>query len=201
MKTRIILLLAATFGLYATGTAQVPYAQYIRKFQQDYVKQHEVVKKEDKKYFRFFAPSATYKVEAAFTRITDSIGFMMPTSGKSPKKYFRYGTLHFILDGKPLKLTVFRSQDLMNDPTYKDYLFLPFTDVTSGEDSYGGGRYIDLEMKDIRNNKVIIDFNKAYNPYCNYSDEYNCPIPPRENDLPVAVKAGEKAFGKTDHGQ
>ncbi len=87
----------------------------------------------------------------------------------------------------------------MNDPTYKNYLFLPFTDLTSGEESYGGGRYIDLETTDIFNNKVIIDFNKAYNPYCAYASGYNCPIPPRENDLPVAVKAGEMNFGKKVH--
>lgn len=180
-------------------TAQVPYAQAIKKYQQDYVKKHEVVKKEDKKYFRFFPVSADYKIEAKFSKLNDTVGFMMPTSAKKPRRYFRYGIIQFTIQGKLLKLTVFQSQELMSNPEYKDYLFLPFTDLTSGEDSYGGGRYIYLQMNDIRNNKVMIDFNKAYNPYCNYSNEYNCPIPPRENDLPVFIKAGEKSFGKTDH--
>ncbi len=87
----------------------------------------------------------------------------------------------------------------MSDSVYKDHLFLPFTDLTSGEESYGGGRYIDLETTGIINNRLVIDFNKAYNPYCTYSDGYNCPIPPRENDLPVAIRAGEKAFAKPVH--
>lgn len=182
--------------LAVIAAAQVPYPQYIKKYQQDYVKNHEVVNKADKKHFRFFAPLSNYKVAASFKALKDTVGFMMPTSGKEPKRYFRYGYIDFSLDGKKLKLTVFRSKDLMTDPTYKDYLFLPFTDLTSGEESYGGGRYIDLEIKHIKNNKLIIDFNKAYNPYCAYSDEYNCPIPPRENDMAVAIKAGEKNFEK-----
>jgi hypothetical protein len=196
MKFKFLLLLVITCCTIDYATAQVSYAKYITKYQQDYVINHEVVKDEGKLCFRFFAVSGGHKVEALFTKLTDTVGFMMPTSGKEPKRYFRYGYIHFSLSGKKLKLTIFRSKDLMTDPTYKDYLFLPFTDLTSGEESYGGGRYIDLEIKDIKNGKVIIDFNKAYNPYCAYSKEYNCPVPPRENDLPVAIKAGEKDFCK-----
>ena len=196
MKNKIVFLLCAAWLFTGYTMAQVPYVKYIKKYQQDYVSNHEVVTKADKSFFRFYAPSADYKIEAGFTRLKDTVGFMMPTSGKEPKRYFRYGHIHFLLGGKKLQLTIFQSKDLLTDPTYKDYLFLPFTDLTSGEESYGGGRYIDLEMKDIRNNKVIIDFNKAYNPYCAYTTGFNCPIPPRENDLAVAIKAGEKEFGK-----
>lgn len=176
--------------------AQASYKKYITDYQETYVSDHEVVKKKDRKYFRFFPPDGNYKVEAVFTRTKDTIGFMMPTSGTRPKKFFRYGILRFTLNGSPLQLTLFQNEQLMGDSVYKDHLFLPFTDLTSGEESYGGGRYIDLEIKDIKKNKVIIDFNKAYNPYCVYSKGYNCPIPPWENDLPVAIKAGEKDFAK-----
>ena len=80
---------------------------------------------------------------------------------------------------------------------YKLFIF-PFTDATSGEESYINGRYIDLSLSDIKNDKLIIDFNFAYNPYCAYvSNLYNCPIPPKENDLPVAIRAGEKTFPKS----
>jgi uncharacterized protein len=199
MKSRIVLLLLTTLFFADPATAQVSYTSYIKKYQQDYVTNHEVVPNGDKKHIHFFSPSSAYKVEAVFTKLNDTSGFMMPTSGKEPKRFFRYGQILFSLNGKQLKLTVFRSKDLMNDPTYKNYLFLPFTDLTSGEESYGGGRYIDLETTDISNHKVRIDFNKAYNPYCAYATEYNCPIPPRENDLPVAVKAGEMNFGKEVH--
>ena len=179
--------------------AQVSYKKYITGYQEKYVLHHEVVKKENRKFFRFFPPAAEYKIEAQFKRIIDTVGFMMPTSGTGPKKFFRYGTLHFKLNESPFQLTLFQNEQLMTDSVYKDHLFLPFTDLTSGEESYGGGRYIDIEIKDIKSNKVVIDFNKAYNPYCVYSDGYNCPIPPRENDLPVAIKAGEKDFARKLH--
>jgi uncharacterized protein (DUF1684 family) len=78
-------------------------------------------------------------------------------------------------------------------PQYKDYLYLPFKDFTNGESTYGGGRYLDFKMSDIQENQtIIIDFNKAYNPYCAYSDGYSCPIPPSENHLQVFIEAGEK---------
>ena len=78
----------------------------------------------------------------------------------------------------------------------KNYLFVPFTDLTSGGESYGGGRYLDFFMDDIKNNYLEVDFNKAYNPYCAYATGFNCPIPPAENDLPVSIIAGEKNFAK-----
>ena len=84
----------------------------------------------------------------------------------------------------------------MNDEKYKNYLFVPYTDLTSGNKSYGGGKYLDFMMEDIQNNMLLIDFNKAYNPYCAYTSGYNCPIPPRENNLLIAIKAGEMNFGK-----
>jgi uncharacterized protein (DUF1684 family) len=180
------------------STAQQSYTKYISKYRKDYVKKHEVVTgKSDKKYFRFFPADALYKVEARYTPETDTVGFMMPTSSKKMKKFFRYGRLDFELNGKALQLQLYRNHALMTDSVYKNHIFLPFTDLTSGEESYGGGRYIDLETTDIVNNRVVIDFNKAYNPYCNYSDGYNCPLPPRENDLPVAIRAGEQNFAKS----
>ncbi len=74
------------------------------------------------------------------------------------------------------------------------HLFLPFTDLTNGDQTYGGGRYIDLSRADVEKKEVWIDFNHAYNPWCAYSDGYNCPVPPRENALPVAILAGEMMY-------
>ena len=73
-----------------------------------------------------------------------------------------------------------------------DYLFLPFTDLTSGVDTYGGGRYIDQKIPE--GNSIIIDFNQSYNPYCAYNPRYSCPIPPPENDLLIEIMAGVKDF-------
>ena len=77
---------------------------------------------------------------------------------------------------------------------YEDYLFLPYTDLTSGDGSYGGGKYLDLKTPE--GNTIIIDFNKAYNPYCAYSHRYSCPVPPEENDLLVRIEAGVRVYEK-----
>ena len=121
---------------------------------------------------------------------------MMSTSGKTKQQYRVYGIIHFNLHDTAVSLTIYQSRSLMSSEKYKEHLFIPFTDLTSGRETYGGGRYIDLSISDISNNTYIIDFNKAYNPYCAYTTGYNCPIPPKENDLSVAIKAGEMNYMK-----
>jgi len=81
-----------------------------------------------------------------------------------------------------------------NIPAYADHLFLPFKDATNGEESYGGGRYIDLKASSIKDDKMAVDFNKTYNPWCAYSDGYNCPIPPIANHLDASLMAGEAKY-------
>jgi len=99
-----------------------------------------------------------------------------------------------------MKLTVYKSISLSKNAAYADYLFLPFTDQTNASETYAGGRYIDLKTKDFTNNQVVIDFNKAYNPYCAYGGGYACPKPPDENKLDIKLEAGEKVFaGKIKH--
>ncbi|MFN8247999.1 MAG: DUF1684 domain-containing protein [Ferruginibacter sp.] len=191
----VLIILFLTFSATAFSQKHT-YVDSMRLYQKEYADTHEVVKGLDKKHLRFFPIQQKYRVPARFERITDSVGFNMPTSGKISKHFFRYGILKFRLDNKDLQLTVYQNEKLMATDAYKDYLFIPFTDLTSGDKSYGGGRYIDILISDISNNALLLDFNKAYNPYCAYTTGYNCPIPPRENDLPVAIKAGEMEFGK-----
>jgi uncharacterized protein len=102
-----------------------------------------------------------------------------------------YAMLEFELDGQKFSMPVYQSKDLLNNPVYKDYLFFPFTDLTNNEETYGGGRYIDLRIPK-EGSEIVVDFNKAYNPYCAYSNRYSCPIVPSENHLNMAVKAGVK---------
>ncbi|GAB2807509.1 DUF1684 domain-containing protein [Ferruginibacter profundus] len=188
------------FCIIISCTAQKrnAYTDSIIAYQKKYAATHEVVKENDKKFFRFFPADKKFLVQCRFQRSTDSSVVRMNTSGKTipQKDYFRYGKLIFKLHDTALQLTVYQSRSLRQDPQYKDYLFIPFTDITTGEATYGSGRYIDILTTDIKNNTVTIDFNKAYNPYCAYTTGYNCPIPPAENYLPVAVKAGEKTFAK-----
>ena len=158
-----------------------------------------MVKGKDKKYLSFFAIDSNYRVNAVFERVTDTIGFTMKTSGNGKDHYFKYGKLSFTINGTGLYLFIYQSKDLMKSKDYADYLFVPFTDLTTGDRTYGSGRYLDFTIPQIINNTLLIDFNKSYNPYCAYSTEYHCPIPPKENLLPIAINAGEMNFGKAHH--
>ncbi|MEP6595372.1 MAG: DUF1684 domain-containing protein [Ginsengibacter sp.] len=175
------------------------YKDSLIEHQQNYVAKHEVVGKEDKKYIQFYDIDESYRVIASFEKIDDKEGFDMNTSAGMIQKYFKYGLLAFTLHDSLLHLYVYQSKDLMKQKKYKEYLFVPFGDATSGFESYGGGRYIDFYIPAIKNNEVVIDFNKAYNPYCAYTTGYACPIPPLENLLTVSITAGEKNYGKKIH--
>lgn len=142
----------------------------------------------------FFPAAPQFRVKAEFVRTPNEVPFEMPTTTDRKPVYVKYGEVYFELQGKEYKLNVYQSQDLSRKEEYKDYLFLPFTDLTNGETSYSGGRYLDMKIPDSK--LVLLDFNKAYNPYCAYSGEYSCPIVPQENHLELAVTAGVKAYEK-----
>lgn len=142
----------------------------------------------------FFSIDTTFNVMADFVRTPYETPFEMETSTDRRPVYVKYGEVYFDLKGKEYKLNVYQSQELKKTNEYRDYLFLPFTDPTNGKTSYSGGRYIDLSIP--QSNRIRIDFNQAYNPYCAYSGNYSCPVPPKENDLEVPVTAGVKAYKK-----
>ena len=157
------------------------------------------LQKEDFEYLRFYEPNEKFKVECKFVATTRRNSarkkpLEIPTSSGQTAVYTKFGELKFEIDGKPNKLAVYQSLRLRNLPQYRDYLFIPFKDLTNGKESYGGGRYLDLRMKEIEGDKIYLDFNKAYNPFCAFSAGYSCPIPPKENSLKVAIEAGEKNF-------
>lgn len=140
----------------------------------------------------FYPIDETFKVKATFVRTPNEKPFLMFTTTDRLPKYVKYAEAHFTLKGKKLKLNLYQSLPRDTDPEYVNYLFLPFTDLTSGDGSYGGGRFINAYIP--KGDTIVIDFNKAYNPYCAYNEAYSCPIPPRENDLLVRIEAGVKAF-------
>jgi len=152
------------------------------------------LKQQDLIDLSFFEPDSTYAVIANVTILTDEVPFSMPTYNGKSHPYIRYAKLKFSLNGKAQELTLYKSISLSQLAEYKDYLFLPFTDATNGKETYSGGRYIDLNVQGIKNDVIKIDFNKAYNPYCAYSDGYQCPKPPAENEIKQNINAGEKAF-------
>ena len=191
-----IFLLLMLFVAY-DSFSQSSYKDSMLKYLTTYVQQHEIVKPEDKARMNFYEIDPAFRIVADFKPSASAAWIRFKTSGNFEKIFRVFGTASFFVNAEKFSLNIYQSQDLMTNPQYKNYLFLPFTDSTSGTETYEGGRYLDLTTADIKNNKIVLDFNKAYNPYCAYvSGVYNCPVPPKENALPVAISAGEKAFRK-----
>ncbi len=140
----------------------------------------------------FFPIDSNFRVTASLKLHKDSKPFKMKTTTSRLPVYKRYATASFQLNGKDYSLDIYQNEKLLLTPDYEDYLFLPFTDLTNGESSYGGGRYIDLELPE--GNSIVIDFNLSYNPYCAYNERFSCPIPPKLNHLNTKILAGVKAF-------
>lgn len=150
---------------------------------------------EDFKAFKglsFYPINEKFIVQARFVRTPTEKVFKMKTTSSRLPEYVKYGELHFVIENQTFQLNVYQNIDLIKKEGYEDYLFLPFSDVTCGKESYIGGRYIDMRIP--KSDKVVIDFNKAYNPYCAYNHKYSCPIVPLENDLPIEILAGVKKF-------
>lgn len=196
MKILYFIAITILFSSLAIGQKKDFYTDQLKAYQKDYVANHEVVPKKDKKHFYFFPIDKEFNVVSHFEKITDTVGFTLTTSANTLKHYYKYGRLDFMIAGKEYLLFIYQGKDLMETEKYKDYLFVPFADETNGDESYGSGRYLEFVKSDIHDNQLRLDFNKAYNPYCAYASGYKCPIPPKENRLPVAIKAGEKNFGK-----
>jgi len=141
----------------------------------------------------YFDIDSTFRTIAIFEKneIPDSI--VMATSTGEPRKGFKIGKAEFSIGEEELSLSVYLLQTRKGllDSTY---YFIPFTDATSGKESYAAGRYIDIHGPLNDNDTFSLDFNSAYNPYCNYSHRFSCPIPPKENHLAFEIKAGEKMF-------
>lgn len=140
----------------------------------------------------YFPVDFNYCVEARI-EIVKGKKFKMQTSTDRTPVYKTYAKLYFTIDGKEYVLNAYQNVDLIKKEGFEDYLFVPFTDKTSGEETYGGGRYIDLRIP-AEGNTVTLDFNLSYNPYCAYNHNYSCPIPPMENFVPIRVEAGEMKF-------
>jgi len=190
----LTLLFALSFSFFAK--AQDDYFLKIQAFQDHLNEEYRdseksPLDKDDFTNFKelpFFPINETFRVVARFTRTPDEKTFEMPTTTERKPVYVKYGVASFVLDGKSYQLNIYQNKNLVKKEAYKDFLFLPFTDLTNGVESYGGGRYIDLKIPDT--DSIIIDFNKAYNPYCAYSQRFSCPLVPSENSLNTMILAG-----------
>ena len=139
----------------------------------------------------YFPPDAAYIVPASLKPATAREVVRMPTSTGETRNMDRVGKLEFTLKGQLLSLGAF----VESGSADVSRLFVPFTDLTSGTETYAAGRYLDLDRT--RTGLYVIDFNRAYHPYCYYNPQYDCPYPPPENRLPVPVRAGERVRERT----
>jgi uncharacterized protein (DUF1684 family) len=192
--------LSALLLLAALATkSQTRYADSLYEYQAKYKKDLVEIIHSDTGYVRFYAPDAAYRIMADVELLKDQKWFGMRTSDGRSHRARKYARVTFNLNGKIHHLFAYQLEFLLNSKDNADDFFIPFLDAGSGELTYGGGRYLDFKTGDVVSNKLLIDFNKAYNPYCAFTTGYSCPIPPRENTLETTVAAGEKAFAKAKH--
>ncbi len=137
---------------------------------------------------RYFPENRALRVIVPIEVFDEQQTVRMQTSTGDIREYVRYGRVRFDVDGKEATLTVY---------TDEGSLFLPFADALAGEETYGAGRYLEPEL--LEDERVLIDFNLAYNPYCAYNEQWSCPITPRENRMRVPIRAGEQIYAHEHH--
>jgi len=192
------LLLSVLFFISINCQAQ-SFQHDVAEFRNHYIadhlqEEHSPIKYEQVQNLDFFIAKEKYKVNATVKLLEDHKGFTMLTHSGKKKQYYKYAQLNFSIDNKKQKLYIYQSKSLLQKKEYRDHLFLPFTDATNYTQTFGGGRYIDFILDDIKEGILVLDFNKCYNPYCAYAGGFNCPIPPKENRLDIAIQAGEKLY-------
>ena len=137
----------------------------------------------------YFPPDPAYAVRAELVEHASPEQVVMLTNRNLEKIFFRFATLRFELASQKLELSAFKRA---LDGEKSDALFIPFRDATSGRETYGAGRFLSIDVPS--ESPLVLDFNRAYNPYCAYNPKWICPVTPAENVFGAAVPAGEKNF-------
>lgn len=183
------------YNSFNAGESQKAYIQRIEEYRAE--KDNDMRTGEDSPFgkdfdnykgLNYYAPNQDYYIKARLNQIENKKIVSLPTSDGKTKQYLEYAHAIFELGGKENTLLILE----MTGGQYDGHLFLAFGDATSAIETYGAGRYIELEKEG--DNSIIIDFNLAYNPYCAYSDGYSCPFPPTDNLLEIPIEAGEKNY-------
>ena len=202
MKNTIILwfIIVSSTAIQGQDSLSVSFYEAFENYKTNYIADRSnedgPISPEEAIGINFFEADSSYVVLARVELLDQKDTLTMPTANGKQKDYVKYAYLHFDLQGKASKLLIFRSVRLMKNPLYRNALFLPFYDYSNGSMTYGGGRYMDLSINDIKDKTLILDFNRCYNPYCAYTSGYSCPIPPEENTIELEILAGESAYGK-----
>src|SRR5574337_733891 len=144
------------------------------------------------KGLEYFPPDRKYRLPVRLAKLPNPEPVVLATSKGIPRPMLRYGHFDFEIDGVKQRLYAYKAAPQPGHHHEDPSLFVPYRDATSGKESYGAARYLDIEENP--SGDYLLDFNLAYNPYCAYSDDYVCPFPPRENWLTIPIRAGEKTF-------
>ena len=199
---RLFTFIAALMWLSAAAAQDAPAEYEAPEFRRSYVSSlllnpGSPIDTSNVDALRFFPLDGSYAVQAIILPLRDTATVSFPTSAGTVKHYRPYAKLYFRLEGELRSLVAFAPLATRYNPLYADKLFVPFFDLSNGEGTYGGGRYLDVSRRAVDSGELIIDFNRAYNPWCAYGDGFSCPVPPPSNRLNVAVYAGEAAFVST----
>ncbi len=199
-KTFIILVLLSL--LPSCGKRYTPQQEkYIKSIEQFRQEKDNYMKNNPSSPFNIdtsahYKPLKYYSVNPNFVFKSKLFGYNKPdtvnilgTKGEV-RRILRFGYVQFNYKGKKYKLNVYKG----SSPKGKPYYTIWFTDKTTGNETYGVGRYLDFDLNPDTNYVYTIDFNLAYNPYCAYSSLYSCAIPLKDDHLDIAIKAGEKNF-------
>ena len=193
----LIVAIVIIFYSFRSGTDEAAYREALKKEREE---KELYMKGSDESPFaesydaysglKYYEPDMRFRIVAQLTEIKDRKAIILQTSDGKEQHYVEYAYADFDFGGFHNKLLILESMDV---GPLKGRLFLAFGDETSAGETYGAGRYLDV-AKQPGATTILLDFNKAYNPYCAYSEKFSCPLPPPENLLEIAVKAGEKNY-------
>lgn len=192
----IVIVIILVYSFSSTKTEEKPKKDYVTRIMEMRLKKEQYFRtakdspfKNDRskvKDLLYYTPDKNYRITAKLEINETPETLEMGTSKGTREIYYKYGYAHFSLNNQKLKLLLLKKE--LRDKM----LFVPFTDKTSGDQTYGAGRYMDIAQ--VKPDEITLDFNQAYSPYCAYNPAFVCPMPPSENNLEVAIKAGEKNF-------
>lgn len=199
----LVVLLGAAILIYSmsTGIVDKGYDEQIAK---ERMEKDEYMRKDEGSPFadsvtsftglKYFAPDPAYRIVADLEPVEEKKVVVLQTNDNQQQNYVEYARARFRLNNTDCQLLIL---EVIDNGPFRGTLFLAFADQTSAFETYGAGRYLDVE-KVPGARTITLDFNKAYNPYCAYTESFSCPLPPRENILAVAIKAGEMTYAHTD---
>lgn len=203
MKSNTILIIFVSVVVLAAVGYMLTSAEdpevYLEKIEAERERQYKFIRynidsplsdeqKQNFKELDFYPIDPLYKVKARSVSIEEKRMREVPMTDGSVEKYIEHSYAEFELNGKTNRLLLLQSVDEKDMRNF----FLAFADETSGRETYGGGRYINVRQDG--KTSITIDFNLAYNPYCAYNPDYACPLPPKENLLNISIEAGEKNY-------